>query len=47
MLSVQTGPWQGLNESPSEKEGKCRQSPDGARAGSRLNESPSEKEGKL
>ena len=37
----------GLNESPSEKEGKFLLGWFGARQAARLNESPSEKEGKL
>ena len=36
----------GLNESPSEKEGKCRSRGFPPRSTLRLNESPSEKEGK-
>ena len=36
-----------LNESPSEKEGKCRDQPGGYQSGKPLNESPSEKEGKF
>ena len=36
----------GLNESPSEKEGKLRPSERTRRFSARLNESPSEKEGK-
>ena len=35
-----------LNESPSEKEGKCPSGKSGARRLPPLNESPSEKEGK-
>ena len=37
----------GLNESPSQKEGKCRYGCCGGWWGSRLNESPSQKEGKF
>ena len=36
-----------LNESPSEKEGKCRDIVGGIASGIPLNESPSEKEGKF
>ena len=43
---VSLAPTGGLNESPSEKEGKKVFTPGGSHEGFRLNESPSEKEGK-
>ena len=46
LLLEKDSPLVGLNESPSEKEGKSTSHPPPGERSSRLNESPSEKEGK-